>query len=440
MRMERKEGSIILAALFMAAIGGYLVTSYLKATLLERKLAEENYYTGSAKNLAEAGAETGVLALNTNDWTGWTLNGKEAVKKLPLVDVGNNQKGSIIVKVDDRFTDPFIISEGHIDLPRGKTLQEQIKVKTQPRALFPNAVTARDYVYFYRGSKNYNVIKIDSYDSAKGDYDPVLNRNRNDKGTVACKRMYTYSRTNAEIYGYMATKKGQPVSVGRKGRVYGPDTPYYVKLDQDRIATDFKATFADKTAPFKKRATKWKSNSTVTYSGSLNRGKPRLFRFSSDLKISSSQTLVIRNHVALILDDDFFLYGKVLVKNGGSLVIFLKDDFTIYSSGQIITKSKNPTDFILNSTTTRNGRARYYFLSKPMIFAAIYAPRAYIDMRGNNKNGTFTGAVVGDRVVIRGEYRLHFDEQLKNYGGESPTYTIEQWQSLKPQEMVTLIP
>ncbi len=75
-----------------------------------------------------------------------------------------------------------------------------------------------------------------------------------------------------------------------------------------------------------------------------------------------------------------------------------------------------------------------------MIFGTVYAPRAYIDMRGDNKDGAFTGAVVGDRIIIRGEYRLHFDEQLKNYGGESPTYTIEQWQSLKPQEMVTLIP
>ncbi len=345
MRMEKKEGSIILAALFMAAIGGYLVTSYLKATLLERKLAEENYYTGSAKNLAEAGAETGVLALNTNDWSGWTLNGKVALKKLPLVDIGNSLEGTITVKIDDRFTDPFIISEGRIDLPRGKTLQEQIKVETQPRALFPNAITARDYVYFYRGSKNNNIIKIDSYDSAKGDYDPVLNRNRNDKGTVASKRMYTYSRSNAEIYGYMATKKGQPVSVGRNGRVYGIDTPYYVKRDQDRIATDFKASFPDKTAPVKKNATKWSSKSTVTYNGSLNRGNPKLYRFSGDLNISSSQTLVIRNHVALIIDDDFYLRGKVRVENGGSLVIYLYDDFTIYDSGQIITESKKPIDF-----------------------------------------------------------------------------------------------
>ncbi len=435
-----RKGSALLITLFATAIGGVLVTSYIKATLLERKLAEQNYYTGSAKNLAEAGAETGVLALNENNWSGWKTKGGVAFKILPQVDLGNNQKGKITVKVIDRFSDPIITSEGRIDLPRGKILREQIEVDTQPRALFPNAVTARDYVYFYRGSKNYNVIKIDSYDSAKGNYDPILNRNRNDKSAVACKRMYTYSRSNAEIYGYMATKKGQPANVGRSGRVYGVNTPYNTRLDQKRIATDYKASFTDKTAPYKKYTTNWPSNSTVTYYGSLARSNPRLYRFSRDLRINSSQTLVIRNHVALILDDDFYLYGKVRVKNGGSLVIYLKDDFTIYSSGQIITESKKPIDFILNSTATNNGRAYFYLLSKPEIFGTIYAPRAYVDMRGDNKAGTFFGAVVGDRVVIRGEYRLHFDEQLKNYGGESPTYTIEQWKSLKPQELVTLTP
>ncbi len=436
---KSKRGSILLAALFVAAIGGYLVTSYLKAVLLENKLADQNYYTGSAKNLAEAGAETGVLALNNNDWTGWNLDGPEATRQLPLVDIGNNLKGKITVKIEDRFASPKIISEGRVDLPTGKILQEQIEVTVRPRALFANALTARNYVYFYRGSKYNNTIKVDSYDSAKGEYHSFFNRK--DKGTVASKSVYTYSRSNAEIYGYLTTQKGRTANTGRRGRIYGSKTPNYIRKDQSRIATDFKASFTDKTAPYTRNKTKWSSRKEeVKYKGSLDRSNPKIYRFSGDLSIGSSQTLKIYRHVVLVIGDDFYISGKIEIKDNSSLTVYVKDDFRINSSGKIELDSKNPRDLIINSTATGNGRAYYYLMSPDKVYGTIYAPRAYVDLRGNNKKGTFFGAVVGDRIVLRGEYRLHFDEQLKNYGGENPTYTIEQWQKLNPQDMVTLIP
>ncbi len=52
--------------------------------------------------------------------------------------------------------------------------------------------------------------------------------------------------------------------------------------------------------------------------------------------------------------------------------------------------------------------------------------------------GKLFGAVVGDRVIFRGNFELHYDEQLKNHTGESPSYTVDQWTQLEAGELVDL--
>ena len=235
----------------MAAIGGYVVSSYIRAALLELTISDQNFYSDSAVNLAEAGAETGVLALNQDDWTDWTLDlvNDEAYRQLAPFDVGNNNSGDVKVEVRDRTTDaPTIVSDAQIGLKNGMVMREQIEVKLRPRALLGNAVTARNYVYFYRGSSwgSYTA-KIDSYDGLSGAYDPLLNRN--DGGTIAARRIYTYYRNKTEVYGYLARGYGQYYSVGRGGRVYGMNTPSWVLIDDNRVAGDFKSSFPDMTAP-----------------------------------------------------------------------------------------------------------------------------------------------------------------------------------------------
>ncbi len=50
------------------------------------------------------------------------------------------------------------------------------------------------------------------------------------------------------------------------------------------------------------------------------------------------------------------------------------------------------------------------------------------------------GAVIGHRVVVRGNFNLHYEKQLANFTGNQRTFTIEQWRHLEPNELVALSP
>ena len=133
-----KTGSVLLVSMFVAAIGGYVVSSYIRAAMLELTISDQNFYSDSAVNLAEAGAETGVLALNQDDWTDWTLDlvNDEAYRQLAPFDVGNNMSGDVKIEIRDRTTDtPTIVSDAQIGLKNGKVMREQIEVELRPRAL-----------------------------------------------------------------------------------------------------------------------------------------------------------------------------------------------------------------------------------------------------------------------------------------------------------------
>ena len=108
---KSKKGSVLLVALLVAAIGGLIVTTFIRSATLELEISSGQFYSDSALNIADAGAETGVLAVNQNDWTGWTLNGNDAIRALSPIDLGNGMLGDITVEVQDKDFTPTIISE-----------------------------------------------------------------------------------------------------------------------------------------------------------------------------------------------------------------------------------------------------------------------------------------------------------------------------------------
>ncbi len=437
--MKSKKGSMLLMTLMVAGAVGFVAGTFLRSLLTESQLEDLDFFTASAVTLVDAGGETAVLALNYDDWEGWQISGSEAVRELALIDIGNGQTAEVTVRVEDIETEPSIISEARIEVKSGMTVKRQVKYDLRPRALFGNAVTAGTWVYYYRGNGANNVIKVDSYDSAKGPYDDFLNRN--DAGNVAAEAMYTYNRTNAEIYGFACVNSGRgsnrPPSVGRQGRIYGVGTPPWVNIDQYRLSKDFSASFREVTPPVIRTSTRFPTSTIIDLGNGATREE---YRIAGDLSVQSGQTLRINGDVLLVVEDDFYIYGKVEIREPyGSLVVYIKDDFRIYSEG-IVNYTKDPKKLVIYSTAPRKNRAFYYIMGIPDLYASIYAPLAYIDLRGDGTQGTLFGAIVADRVVFRGDFNLHYDEQLKTYAGETPSFTIAQSRLLGPGEMVTILP
>ncbi len=430
-----KNGSVLLVALMVAAIGGLAITTFIRSATLELGISNDQFYSDSALNLAEAGAETAVLAVNQKDWTGWTLNGNDAIRALSPIDLGGGIAGNITVEVRDKDFTPTIISEAKISLLSGPDIQKQIEVELRPRSLFANAVTARYWAYFYKPVSGTSVTYVDAYDSSAGPYDPFLNRK--DSAGVAGDAIYTHSYTDAEIFGYAAAAYNQPFSVGSNGKVYGLDTPAGTEVDPERTAMDFKESMPDIADPGGGTSFTMPGGS-VTNLG--NGATTETYRVSGDLVISSSQTLRINGKVIMIVGDDMAIYGTLDIMPAGELEILIRDDLYMSTAGQIVNQTQEPDKLRILSTTTYDWSSSFWIMGTPDLYAVIYAPRSYVDFYGNGYGGTFYGSVVGHRVVFRGDYDIHFDEQLKEYAGDNPTFTIDQWRQLGPTEMVTLIP
>ncbi len=68
--IRSKNGSVLLATVVMALVAGTGVGGYLQMTLPESKLSQRTFLMQSAMNLAEAGLEEGMDAINRDASTG----------------------------------------------------------------------------------------------------------------------------------------------------------------------------------------------------------------------------------------------------------------------------------------------------------------------------------------------------------------------------------
>ena len=121
---KQKRGSILIVALFVASVGGLLAASFLKSVVFELKQVDDTFARSNALNLAAAGIEAGVLALNEEDWMGWTIETSYASKTLDTFDLGQEQSGEVTVSIEDLDSDPTIISNSTVTLASGKQVSE----------------------------------------------------------------------------------------------------------------------------------------------------------------------------------------------------------------------------------------------------------------------------------------------------------------------------
>ena len=445
---KQKRGSILIVALFVASVGGLLAASFLKSVVFELKQVDDTFARSNALNLAAAGIEAGVLALNEEDWMGWTIETRYASKTLDTFDLGQEQSGEVTVSIEDLDSDPTIISDSTVTLASGKQLSEQIKVLLKPRSLFANGLTVTRRTYFlYRGD-----ITLDSYDSTAGPYDEFLNRN--DHGTIASAQVRAYQGSNARIYGYLASdlersgwyrnpqirERNNPLryQIGRGGSVSGSSTPTGTKVDLDRVVGNFKANMPEVEVPQTKRVITISPTRPVISIGRSTR--ERVFKIEDDVVINAGQTLRIAGNVALVIEGDLYVYGTLeVVPPFGELKLYLRDGLSVTGAG-LINQTEDPTKMIIYQTTSNTYGDTIWLGGDEPIYASIYAPKASVYLFGLYRgrpfygaNKTYHGAVVGRNVLIYGDYDFHYDEALREAETANRTYAIEEWYNPDPE-------
>lgn len=103
-RLSSERGAIILVALCFAAVIGISLASYLAVSSQAMRLSNRSFQADLSRQLAEAGIEHALAAMNANDWSGWTISGTTATRTVtfPSTKYGSlGVTGSFKLRVDN---------------------------------------------------------------------------------------------------------------------------------------------------------------------------------------------------------------------------------------------------------------------------------------------------------------------------------------------------
>ena len=431
-RHSREDrGSVLLITMILTLGLAIFLGSFVKMAMTSYKFSNRSFYSNGCINLAEAGLEEGLYALNNSDWTGWTSSSGHMSRTISNVNLGQGGTGTIKVKVFNYATaaSPRIVAEGRAILTSGPHLVKQIEITASKKSFWANGIVAKDTVEFKGGNAF-----VDSFDStdpnhSTGGLDDAAKKK--DKGSVGSVLVTTdaLSLGNAEIWGYAATGGSAP-TVGPGGKIHGADTASGVDVDPNRIRTDFTANFDAVTAP-----TSFDQIYT-NVDGTINLGTAGASTVikATSIENKNNETTRILGDVTMVVTGDIGIKGDFVVDANSSLTIYVDGDVDIGGNGVMnMTGLSKESDHVRTASSQSiklhgNGAAQ----------AAIYAPNADLELKGGGTVGVFMGAAVVKTAFINGNYEFHYDEDLANLGS-SGVYIVGGWRELYGQaEWVSL--
>lgn len=413
------------ASLLVTLVAGLWMGSIVQLAQTELRTSHSAFHFNSCLNLAEGAVEKGMLALNTKDWSGWTLSGGEMAMTEEL-DLGRGTTGMLRAIIYDYNTDdPRILTEGRIVVPNQPDVTRRLEVRLEKRRLFNNGFTFRGSFTF-----NGNGIVIDSYDSSLGPYDVATNRNA--KGTIGSLSVTPGEDVdlgNSKIYGYVAIRSGDP-SIGPNGNVSYLDAPKGT-VEEERITRDFAATLAQVPRPDESGIpvgtinSGWTNPEAGNAPWTLGRaGEKTLYLVDAMNFNNETLTLVGSVEIVVLGDIDINSNGQLVVAEDSSAIIHAGNDVTMGGTLNLTADPKNLLIYGTHPTSqvfTLHGGSAWV--------ASIYAPNADVELKGGaSTRGQFYGAMVGNNLTVGGKWDIHYDEFLANFVAPFATYRVERWQ------------
>jgi len=113
--LTSRRGSAMIGAIGIAVVGAAVVGGYLKMAYNEYTLSKRTLQLQSAMNLAEAGLEEAMIAINTKDVSGWSSVGSNGYYTT-ITDLSFTDTRTGPVKVYFEYNNklPILVSEGRI--------------------------------------------------------------------------------------------------------------------------------------------------------------------------------------------------------------------------------------------------------------------------------------------------------------------------------------
>jgi hypothetical protein len=414
----RQRGSALLAALCFATVLGIALSSYLSLCYRTLELSSRGMTSLQSVQLAEAGMERALWALNNNDWEGWTISGTTATRTLTGFTFSNGITGRIslsITSYNGAAGERTVTATGITTRDDGTETQRTLTCGSALAPLFVNAVAATTGRVRFLSAGT-----VDSYDSSVADYSSnaagysAIISSGSTITTAA-----TVQLTNAQVKGYVATLGTGP-SYSTSARLLGPTTMSGTLIDTTRLSTSPYQPLFEPNPPT--------GTSTTLPIGTAWIGTPGTTKYytATDVALGSDQWLVIDGPVVLDVTGNLSTAnnGCIIITSNGSLEIHLGGNLTLDGGGianttkaprklAIIAKTTNPYDTLTMGSTTP-------------FYGVFYTPNNALAF---NNNVTIYGAVVAKWVTFTASPAIHYDLDLRRrtFPGLVTPFAISNW-------------
>lgn len=415
---RRARGSALLAALCFATVLTIALGSYLTVCYRTLALSNQSAKGTHSLQLAEAGMEDALWALNKNDWTGWTLNGSTATKQLTGFTFDRGETGKVTLTITNyNGTGNRAIkvqSTVHVDGEADAT--RTISATSAKTSLFVNAVAATTgTVRFQSGGS------VDSYDSSLGtyasqtpSYSAIISSSSPAAGTN------TVLLTNAQIKGYVATVDGGP-AYSTSGQLLGPSTSSGTKIDSTRISTSpYQPIFSEIAATGV--ATSLPNHNVKI--GTPGATTPQLY-YDTNTVLNKKDLITVEGPVILTVSGNLTIEdtAKIQISSTGSLELHVAGDISVGGSG-IQNDTALPKKLAIINTTATTGT--FNMSTANPLYGVVYLPNHDVTI---SSSPTIYGALVGKSVTLSAAPTIHYDLALRNatFSGVDAPYGITQW-------------
>lgn len=442
-----ERGSALLAAMCFTIVLALALASYQAVCYYTLKMGSRSVQTSRSRELAEAGLEEALWALNqgaTYDWSssGWTIANGIATKTIHSgFSFEGHTAGTITLTVSNydgahTATDPRTISaKGGVVTADGTAFSRTLTASIQAGAkayapLLANAIAATGA---NSGGGIANLTSggliVDSYDSSAGTYNATLadgTKNAGYSAIVVGANSVTLAN-GTQVKGYVATSSSDTgavaLTVGNTATLTSPTTASGVKIDSTRESTSPYQNNFDVPTPSGAGASLTEPSGTVhlgTAGGSVTTYYATLGGTSgwAGWYYLALGTLQIDGPVILVVPGSLYINGSgsIVIKSGGSLQILVSGSTYVYYNG-IDNQTMLPKNLAIIGTGTYTGNVVQIWTSTKF-YGSVYAPKADITLYGASGTSEFFGSVVGNNVTVypynSTALPIHYDVDLRN--------------------------
>lgn len=447
--LHSRRGSAMIVALIISAVVAISLASYIRLGVTSQTISNRALYNNAAMNLAENGLEEAMYSVNkmiadsTYNWSGWTNDGTSATsaawRRFPsssgTYTFDQNATGYVRVYVYNYkgLSAPVIVTRATINLGGANSapIEKWVEVTLSKTSKFSNGLVAKDTILF-RGN-NPTVDSWNSDPTNSGAYIPFSNGVKNDKGSVGSISVAVDSILvkNADVWGYVSTNNGDDPTenVGTKGSILGEDSPSGIKVDPNRVSTQFSANFDPVTTPT--LTTNIGAIGAVATYGTA--GAATTYTCTSISLSGNNEIITFQGDVTLIITAPETTQAIKITGSGSGIKVAANSSLKIYTAGDIdltgqgITNTDgSPEKVQIYGTSTGSTDQDIKIAGGGTLSGVIYAPNGSVTINGD---GGVWGSIVAEDITLTGNANFHYDESLADMTTGNP-FRVGKWKEL----------